>query len=86
MDLQDCDLHCWKFKALFDILSKGTKIVETMGYRTIDLRTIKYKEGRKRIKKLKELYKLPDMRTKEQKEVGFGRIFLVYYKNTLELH
>ena len=57
IDLQDCDLHWWKFKALFDGLSKDTKIVEIMGYRAIDLRTIKDKEERKRIKKLKELYK-----------------------------
>jgi len=75
IDLQDCDLHWWKFKALFDGLSKDTKIVEIMGYRAIDLRTIKDKEERKRIKKLKELYKLPDMRTREQKEADFGRAF-----------
>ncbi len=75
IDLQDCDLHWWKFKALFDGLSKDTKIIEIMGYRAIDLRTIKDKEERKRIKKLKELYKLPDMRTKEQKEADFCRAF-----------
>lgn len=76
IDLQDENLHWWKFKALFDGLSKDTKIVEIMGYRAIDLRTIKDKEERKRIKKLKDLYKLPDMRTKEQKEADFGRAFL----------
>lgn len=75
IDLQDSNLHWWKFKALFDGLSKDTKIVEIMGYRAIDLRTIKDKEERKRIKKLKELYKLPDMRTREQKEADFGRAF-----------
>lgn len=75
IDLQDCDLHWWKFKALFDGLSKDTKIVEIMGYRAVDLRTIKDKEEKKRIKKLKELYKLPDMRTREQKEADFGRAF-----------
>lgn len=74
-DLQDNDLHWWKFKAMFDGLSKDTKIVEIMGYRAIDLRTIKDKEEKKRIKKLKQLYKLPDMRTREQKEADFGRAF-----------
>ncbi len=76
VDLQDVEhLHWWKFRAMFEGLSKDTKIVEIMGYRAIDLHTIKDKEEKKRIKKLKELYKLPDMRTREQKEVDFGRAF-----------
>lgn len=76
VDLQDVEyLHWWKFKAMFDGLSKDTKIVEIMGYRAIDLRTIKDKEEKKRIKKLKELYKLPDMRTREQKEADFASNF-----------
>lgn len=75
IDLQDENLHWWKFKAMFDGLSKNTKIVEIMEYRAIDLKTIKDKEERKRIKRLKDVYKLPDMRTKEQKEADFGRAF-----------
>lgn len=76
VDLQDTEyLHWWKFRAMFDGLSKDTKIVEIMGYRAIDLRTIKDKEEKKRIKKLKELYKLPDMRTREQKEADFASNF-----------
>lgn len=76
VDLQDVEyLHWWKFRAMFDGLSKDTKIVEIMGYRAIDLRTIKDKEEKKRIKKLKELYKLPDMRTREQKESDFASNF-----------
>lgn len=75
IDLQDDDLHWWKFKAMFDGLSKDTKIVEIMGYRAIDLRTVKDKEERKRLKKLKKLYSLPDMRTREQKESDFASAF-----------
>lgn len=76
VDLQDVEyLHWWKFRAMFDGLSKDTKIVEIMGYRAIDLRTIKDKEEKKRIKKLKKLYKLPDMRTREQKESDFASNF-----------
>lgn len=76
IDLQDIDyLHWWKFRAMFDGLSKDTKIVEIMGYRAIDLRTVKDKEEKKRLKKLKNLYKLPDMRTKEQKESDFASAF-----------
>lgn len=76
IDLQDIEyLHWWKFRAMFDGLSKDTKIIEIMGYRAIDLRTVKDKEERKRLKKLKQLYGLPDMRTREQKEADFASAF-----------
>lgn len=76
IDLQDIEyLHWWKFKALFDGLSKDTKIVEIMGYRAIDISKIKDKEEKARYKKLKRIYALPDMRTAEEKEVDFGRAF-----------
>lgn len=76
IDLQDIEyLHWWKFKALFEGLSKDTKIVEIMGYRAIDISKIKDKEEKARYKKLKKIYSLPDMRTAEEKEVDFGRAF-----------
>lgn len=76
IDLQDIKyLHWWKFKAMFESLNKDTKIVEIMGYRAIDLRKIKDKAERDRYKKLREAYKLPDMRTQEQKEADFGKAF-----------
>lgn len=68
-------LHWWKFKALFEGLSEKTRIVEIMGYRSIDLSKIKDKEEKARYKKLKKMYDLPDMRTKEQKEADFGKAF-----------
>lgn len=69
-------LHWWKFKAMFEGLNKDNKIVEIMGYRAMDLSKIKDKEEKKRYKKLKEIYKLPDMRTQEQKEEDFAMAFL----------
>lgn len=69
-------LHWWKFKAMFEGLNKENKIVEIMGYRAMDLSKIKDKEEKKRYKKLKEIYKLPDMRTQEQKEEDFAMAFL----------
>ena len=47
-----------------------------MGYRAIDLSKIKDKEERKRYRKLKQIYALPDMRTQEQKEEDFAMAFL----------
>lgn len=76
IDLQDIEyLHWWKFKAMFNSLKNDTKIVEIMGYRAIDLGKIKDKEEKTRYKKLKQIYKLPDMRTQEQKEADFGSAF-----------
>ncbi len=73
IDLQEIEyLHWWKFKAMFNSLNSDTKIVEIMGYRSIDLGTIKDKKEKTRLKKLKDIYRLPDMRTEEQKERDFG--------------
>jgi hypothetical protein len=76
IDLQKIDyLHWWEFKSMFNSLNKDTKIVEIMGYRAIDLGKIKDKEEKARYKKLKKIYKLPDMRTEAQKEADFGSAF-----------
>lgn len=76
IDLQEIDyLHWWKFKSMFNSLNKDKKIVEIMGYRAIDLGKIKDKEEKARYKKLKKIYKLPDMRTEAQKEEDFGNAF-----------
>jgi len=75
IDLQDDKLHWWKFKALFESLEDKNRIVEIMGYRSIDLGKIKDKDEKARYKKLKKLYALPDMRTEEQKEADFGSAF-----------
>lgn len=77
IDLVEIDyLHWWKFKAMFNGLKSDNKIVEIMGYRAMDLRSIKDKEMKKFYKKMKETYSLPDMRTEEQKESDFARAFL----------
>lgn len=68
-------LHWWKFKSLFENLDENTKIAKIMGYRATDLSKIKDKEEKKRYKKLKNIYALPDMRTKEEKEADFGKAF-----------
>ena len=72
IDLNKEKLHWWKFKAMFNGLNEKTKFVEIMGYRAIDLSKIQDKEERKRYKKLKEIYQLPDMRTEEEKEAAFS--------------
>lgn len=69
IDLQDIDgLHWWKFKAMFQGLNESNEIVKIMGYRALDLSKIKDKEQKAHYRKLKNLYRLPDNRTEEQKE------------------
>ncbi len=76
IDLNEVDnLHWFKFKAMFEGLKSENKICEIMGYRAIDLNKIKDKEERKRYKKLKQEWALPDNRTEEQKENDFAEAF-----------
>ncbi|MEG0873042.1 MAG: bacteriophage Gp15 family protein [Clostridia bacterium] len=76
IDLQDIKyLHWWKFKSLFNSLNKDNKIVEIMGYRALDLSTIKDKSEKQHYKELKALYKLPDERTEIEKQNDFASSF-----------
>lgn len=75
IDLNEIDLHWWKFKAMFKGLNENLLFSKIMSYRAIDLSKIKDKEEKKRYKKLKEIYKLPDMRTQEEKEAEFNSLF-----------
>ena len=73
IDLQEIKyLHWWKFKALFNGLSKETQLVQIMGYRSIDTKKIKDRKERKRYEELQKIYALPDMRTEEEKEEDFA--------------
>ncbi len=76
LDLNEVDyLHWWKFKSLFEGLNDENKICQIMGYRSIDLNKIKDKEQKKKYKKLKTSYALPDERTEEEKEKDFAEAF-----------
>ncbi len=68
IDLTTENLHWHKFKALFNSLSEDTQFIKIVQFRTIKLSEIKDKEQRKYYKKMKELYRLPDNRTEEEKE------------------
>lgn len=68
IDLQSASLHWWQFKAMFAGLDENNKIVKIMEYRSVNLSKIKDKNQRAFYRKMKELYKLPDLRTDEEKE------------------
>ncbi|EES48443.1 bacteriophage Gp15 family protein [Clostridium botulinum] len=69
IDLQDIDyLHWWKFKAMFKSLKSDNKIVEIMGYRSMDLNSINDKSQKDFYKKMQDLYKLPTIINKGEFE------------------
>lgn len=75
IDLQDTDMHWWKFNALFQGLHECERICEIMGYRSLDLSEIKDKDTRVRYAKLKEKYALPDGLSVDQKIARAGLAF-----------
>lgn len=69
VDLNDIPyLHWWKFKAMFKALKSDNKIVEIMGYRSMDLNSIKDKNKKEFYKKMQDLYKLPEIINKDELE------------------
>ena len=68
IDLQDIkELHWWKFKAMFKSLKEDNKIVEIMGYRSMDSSKVKDREQKAYYKKMQNLYKLPVSKSEQEK-------------------
>lgn len=72
IDLQDEDLHWWKFKALFKGLSEDTKLSKVMNFRSIEITNDMSDSEKKYYRKMKQIYRLPDNRTEEEKEQDFN--------------
>lgn len=72
IDLQDIHyLHWWKFKALFSGLDEGSKLSKIMGYRAMKIDKDMSDKEKAHYRELKRIYRLPDNRTVEEKELGF---------------
>lgn len=61
-------LHWWKFKAMFKSLKSDNKIVEIMGYRNMDLNSIKDNNQKDFYKRMQNIYKLPETINKDELE------------------
>ena len=59
IDLQDVDLHWWKFQSLFRALDDNLLFSKIKKYRAIDLKDIKDSKEKAFYKKMKKLYALP---------------------------
>lgn len=75
IDLNDDELHWWKFKALFKALKSDNEIVKIMGYRAMKIDPDMSKDQQKHYRDLKVMYTLPDNRTEEEKEADFNDSF-----------
>lgn len=67
INLSVSKMHWYEFKALLTGLHKDNLFCEVMGYRSMDLNTIKDKEQRRFYRDMQRKFRLPDMRTDEQK-------------------
>lgn len=66
IDLNAADLHWWKFSAMFSGLKEDCLISKVMGYRAADTAGMD-KEQKKFYKKMKEIYKLPENVSEEDR-------------------
>ena len=72
IDLNEANLHWWKFKAMFDGLNDDILFSKVMGYRSIDLSKIEDKKQREHYAKLQKHWALVDSRSVEEKESDFA--------------
>ena len=76
IDLQKIEyMHWWEFQTLFTGLPESTEIKQRMMYRSIDLRTVKDKDERKRIKRIQDAIALKK-RKRKMTDYEMGDMFV----------
>ncbi len=70
IDLQDVELHWWKFKSLFNGLDENNMLLKVMGYRSVNLSKIKDKEQKDFYTKMQKQYAL-----KQEYKEDIGDVF-----------
>ena len=79
IDLSEEKMHWYKFKALFKGLGTDNKLSEVMRLRSMDLSEIKDAAAKKQYRELRQFWKLPDLRSADEKETEFlqavGQLF-----------
>lgn len=68
IDLTECDLHWWKFRALMMSLGDECRFSKILAYRAMDTSKIENAELRRTCEKIKQRVRLPDRRTAEERE------------------
>ena len=67
IDLQEADLHWWKFKAMFQGLKSDNRIVEIMGYRAMEIPSKMSREQKEFYRKMKKQYAIPLPKSEREK-------------------
>lgn len=79
IDLSTASLHWWQFRALFDGLTRETRLMQVISYRAADLSVVCDAGQRRFLQNMKALYRLRDLRTEADKErelaASFEKIF-----------
>jgi len=68
VDLQDEEIHWWKFRAMFKSLRDDTEFVKIMGYRSIQINNSMTKSQKEFYQKMKTLHALPAPRSESDKD------------------
>ena len=67
IDLQETNLHWWKFKALFHALKEDNQIVKIMGYRAVSITNKMSKEQKDFYRSMKKQYEIPVSKSEREK-------------------
>lgn len=67
VDLQDTEMHWWKFRAMFASLNDKVRFSEIIGYRTVKLDSKMPKQQKEFYKKMKKIYALPKNNVEQQR-------------------
>ncbi len=73
IDLVECDMHWWQFRRLLSCLGENCRFSQIVAYRRTDTSRIKNRELRSFYERMKKRYRLPDIRTPEEKEADMTR-------------
>lgn len=69
-------LHWWKFLAMFRGLDSSNRIVEIMGYRSMDISSIEDKKQKKHYQDLKKRYEIPITKSEDEKIEELNNILM----------
>ncbi|MBE7022722.1 MAG: hypothetical protein E7414_05870 [Ruminococcaceae bacterium] len=79
IDLSRAALHWWQFRALFNGLTKETRLMQVISYRAADLSAVQDPAQKRFLQNMKVLYGLRDLRSEAEKErelaASFEKIF-----------
>ena len=79
IDLAECRMHWWKFRALMMSLSEDCRFSKILAYRSMDTSKIENREVRRFYEKMKKRLSLPDRRTAEERERDTAECLEVFF-------